>query len=206
MRTPRAAKHFVELLGRVIGDRGGGVFQLMAGQNADDLLVGADDAFGHELLDARHAGGAGRLAAEAAGADLGLGVEDFLVGHFADHAVAPLQGPQALGQVDRPVDFDGAGDGRGPAAWASISPKYRSAIVPVRLAVVESQPAMLDQLVERVGPGGVDHGQPGNAVDQPQLVQFVKRLAESAAVAQVSAGHGDPIGRLPAAGPPARGT
>ena len=44
------------------------------------------------------AGGAGRLAAEAARADLGLGVEHLLVGHLADHAVAALQGPQAFGR------------------------------------------------------------------------------------------------------------
>ena len=41
-----------------------------------------------QQLGAGDAGGAGRLAAEAAGADLGLGVEDLLVGHFAHHAVA----------------------------------------------------------------------------------------------------------------------
>ena len=74
-----------------------------------------------QQLGAGHAGGAGRLAAQAAGADLRLGVEDLLVGHFADHAVADVQRPQALVQIHRPIDFDGAGDRRGPLRAASSS-------------------------------------------------------------------------------------
>ena len=93
-----AAEHFVELLlvGRMIGHGGRGVFQLVAGEDADDALVGPDDALGHQLLHAGHAGRAGRFAAQPAGAHLGLGVEDFLVGDFADHAVAPFQGAEHL--------------------------------------------------------------------------------------------------------------
>ena len=56
---------------------------------------------------------------------------------------------------------------------------------------------MFVQLVERVGAGGVDHGQPRHAVDQAELVQFVKRFAERARVAEVAAGHDDPIGHFP---------
>ena len=68
----------------------------MAGEDADHPLVAADHAFGNQLLDAGHAGGAGRLAAQAAGAHLGLGVEDLLVGHFADHAVAHTPAPGGI--------------------------------------------------------------------------------------------------------------
>ena len=76
--------------------------------------LGADDAFLAQLARAGDAGRRGRLAAEAAGADLGLGVEDLLIGHFAHHAAAAVQGPQRLGQVHRTIDLDGAGDRRGP--------------------------------------------------------------------------------------------
>src|SRR5439155_417602 len=112
-----AAEDFVEfgLVGGVVGDRGGGVFELVAGEDADDALIAADDPFFDELLDAGHAGGAGRLAAQAAGADLGLGVENLLVAGLAHHAVAEGERAQALGQVDWAVDLDGAGDRFGPA-------------------------------------------------------------------------------------------
>ena len=82
---------------RVVGDRRGRVLELVAGEDADDALARGDDAFLAEQLRAGDAGGAGRFAAEAVGADLGLGVEDLLVGHFADDAVAPFERPQALG-------------------------------------------------------------------------------------------------------------
>src|SRR5487761_1426911 len=62
----------------------------------------------------RRAGGTGRFAAQAAGADLGFGVQNLLIVHLAHHALANIECPQALQQVDRPIDFDGAGDGRGP--------------------------------------------------------------------------------------------
>ena len=47
----------------------------------------------HSSLRAGDAGGAGRFAAEAAGADLGLGVENFLVAHLPHDAVAVLRAP-----------------------------------------------------------------------------------------------------------------
>ena len=65
-------------------------------------------------------------------------------------------------------------------------------------AAVPAQAALLVQLVERVGAGGVDHGQPRHAVDQAELVQLGEGLAERAGVAQVAAGHDDPVGHLPA--------
>ena len=83
--------------------------------------LGAMTPSSRSSLRAGDAGGAGRLAAEAAGADLGLGVEDLLVGHLAHDAVAALERPQALGQVHRPVDFDGAGDRRRRGGCASSS-------------------------------------------------------------------------------------
>ena len=62
-----AAEHLIELLlvRRMVGDGGRGVLELMAGEDADHPLVAADHPFGHQLPGAGHAGGAGRLAAQA---------------------------------------------------------------------------------------------------------------------------------------------
>jgi hypothetical protein len=81
------------LVGGVVGDGGRRVLQLMAGENADDPVARGDDALLTQQLGAGDARGAGRFAAEAIGADLRLGVEHLLVGHLADDAVAPVEGP-----------------------------------------------------------------------------------------------------------------
>ena len=49
--TP-AAEHLVELIliGRVVGDRGGGVLELVARQNANDPLIGCDGSFVDEVF------------------------------------------------------------------------------------------------------------------------------------------------------------
>src|SRR3954451_20477134 len=82
----------------------------MSGQNANDAFAGRDDAFFAQQLGAGDARSTCRFAAEAVGADLGLSVEDLLIGHLADDAIAPVQGAQALGEVHRAVDFDGTGN------------------------------------------------------------------------------------------------
>ena len=66
-----------------------------------------------------------------------------------------------------------------------------------RIPAVPAQAALLVELVERVGAGRVDHRQPRHALDQPERLEFGKRLAEGARVAQVAARHDDPVGRLP---------
>ena len=101
-------------------------------------------------------------------------------------------------QIDRPVDLDGAGDGRGPALLGVHLAVELARCRCCRAAAVPPQAALLDQFVERVGPGGVDHRQPRHAVDQAQLVQLVEGLAEGAGVAQVAAGDDDPVGHFPA--------
>ena len=95
----------------VVFHRRVGVLQLVAGEDADDLLVGRDDLLVEQLVQAGDAGGAGRLAAETVAGDHGAVFEDLVVGHFAHHAVHHLQRAQGLGQIDRPADLDGAGDG-----------------------------------------------------------------------------------------------
>ena len=90
-----AAEHTVEflLIGAVVGNGRVGVFELVSGQDADDALVSADHTFRAELFGTGHAGGTGRLAAEAARADLRFRVQDLLIRYLADHAVARIQGP-----------------------------------------------------------------------------------------------------------------
>jgi len=110
-----AAKDFVELLlvGRVISDGGRGVLELVAREDADDAFIRADHALIAQQPSAGDAGSAGRLAAKAAGGDLGLGVEHFLIADVAHDALHLFERPQALPQVDRPVDFDRTGNCRG---------------------------------------------------------------------------------------------
>src|SRR5437016_11348055 len=43
-----------------------------------------------------------------------LGVENLLIGNFADNAAAAVESAQRLGEVDRVVDLNGTGDGGGP--------------------------------------------------------------------------------------------
>ena len=59
---------------------------------------------------------------------------------------------------------------------------------------------MADELVEGLGAGGVDDGQAGDPVDQAEMLELDERLAEGAGVAEVAAGHDDPVGRLPGQG------
>src|SRR5262249_45506400 len=123
-----AAKDTVELVlvGRVVGDGGRRVLQLVAGEDAHDSLARLNNAFFAKQLGAGDAGRAGRFAAQAVGAHLGLGVEHLLVGYFAHHAVAALQRANALVQIHRAVDFDRAGD-RGSAPRCII--EFRVVVV-----------------------------------------------------------------------------
>ncbi len=101
-------------------------------------------------------------------------------------------------KIHRTIDLDGAGNRRRAAVgrrrarrsncrmiWSSGRPPF------------QRRPRCSYKFIQRVGPGRVDHGQARHAIDQPQLVQFVKRLAKRAAVAQVAARHDDPIRHLP---------
>src|SRR4029077_10404261 len=71
-----AAEHFVELflICRVIGDGCGWVFELMAGQNANDALIRADDALITEQPSTGDARGTRRFAAESARGNFGFRV------------------------------------------------------------------------------------------------------------------------------------
>lgn len=82
------------------------VLEWMAGQDAGNAFVGIDDPVGEQVFEARNGRGGSRFAAEAIETDLGLGVDDFLVGNGEDYAVTDLQGPQAFFEVYRPGDLD----------------------------------------------------------------------------------------------------
>ena len=146
------------------------------------------------------AGRAGRFATNSACAHLGFGVEDLLVRNFANDPVHEVECAQALLQIHGAIDFDGAGDrvGFGFASVEFVVVIASDAIV--GFAVVPAQAAAFVQLMEGVSAGGIDHCQARNAVDQAELMEFDKGLAESARVTEVAAGDHDPIGRLPTQG------
>ena len=84
-------------------------------------------------------------------------------------------------------------------AFAASSPrKYASTLPWSGSTAVPAQALALVELEERVGPGGVDDRQPRGVLDQAQVHQLDERLAEGGRVAEVAAGHDDPVGHLPA--------
>ena len=90
----RGCRALVELLlvGGVVGDGGGRVFELVAGEDADDAVARGDDPLLTSLRARRRWR---RWPARSRGRrrDLRLGVENLLVGHLADDAVAALRAP-----------------------------------------------------------------------------------------------------------------
>ena len=181
----------------MVSHRGRRILELVAREDADDPFVPADHAFGHELLRAGHTRGAGRLAAKTAGSHLCLGVENLLLRDFADHAIADFERPQALVEIHGPVDLDGAGNRVGPFLVAVELVVVVAGGREIGPAAFPAEATVVIELVEGVGAGGVDHGQPGNAVDQAELAKFGEGLAEGARVAEVAARHHDPVGNLP---------
>ena len=198
MRT----EHFVEFLrvAAVVRHGRGRVLELMARQDADHAVGRRDHAFLAEEFRPGHTRSAGRLAAETAGADLGFRVEDLLVGDLPHHAVAPLQSAEALFEVHRPVDLDGAGNRVGTAAFVVHLLEERVDLRAVRISAVPADLFFVKHAEQRIGPGGVDDGQTRDPVDQAQLVKLVERLAEGAGVSEVSARDHDPVRDVPAQG------
>ena len=97
----------------VVFDGGVGVFELVAGEDADDAGIAIDDALLDEQAGAGDGRGAGRFAAEAVTTDQGFVFENRGIVDLANDAVHHVQSAQGLGQVDGAADLDGAGDGVG---------------------------------------------------------------------------------------------
>ena len=150
----------------------------MAGQDADHPVIPADHSLGYQLAGSGDAGGTGRFAAEAACSHLGLGVEDLLLRDFANNSVADLERSQALVEIDRPVDLDGAGQRVGPLLLAVEFVVVVTGGGQIGPATLPAKAAVVVELVERVGTGGIDHRQPRHPVDQAEVPQFGKGLAE----------------------------
>ena len=181
----------------VVSDGRGRILEQVAGEDADDALGGVDQAALDQFARAGDAGGAGGFAAEAPATDLGLGVENFLIGDALDHAAHQVEGPETFFQVDRAVDFDGAGQGFGAAAGGVHGGIETVDLGVVHSAAVPAEAFVVDQAIERVGSGGVDDGQARDFFDQAQFEEFGEGLAERAGVAEVAAGYDNPVGNFP---------
>ena len=181
----------------MVGDRGCGVFELVPRQNAHHSLIPTDHALRHELFGTGHAGCARRFAAQAASSHLRLGIEDLLLAHFSHHAVAHLKGSKALIEIHRAIDLDGTGDRIGPFVLAVQLVVVVARGREVGAAAFPAQAAIVIQLVERVGTGGVDHSQPRHTIDQAERAQLCEGFSKSARIAKITAGHHDPVGHLP---------
>src|SRR5262249_43550067 len=101
------AQHFFKrvLIGAVVSDRRRRIFQLMARKYANDALVGADDALMSQLAAAGDARRRSGLTTQAAGTNLGLGVQNLLIRDLTNDALTTFQSAQRLVETDRPIDF-----------------------------------------------------------------------------------------------------
>ncbi len=123
-------------------------------------------------------GGGGGLATDAALADDGFRVGDFLFGDAFDGAAGFADFEGGFGPGDGVADFDGGGEGVGVGLGAEF-------------------PALLDELVEGRGAFGLDDAEAREAGNEAVGAEFAEGLAEGGHVAEVAAGKDDPIGDLP---------
>src|SRR5215469_7544085 len=80
----------------VVVDGVGRILQGVSGEDEDDTLFPADFALGDELLEASESNGRGGFAADAFGADLGLGEGDLLLGDLLAPATGGAEGAESL--------------------------------------------------------------------------------------------------------------
>ena len=73
-----------------------GILQRVPGEDANDPLASADDSLSAQRSGASDTGGRRRLAPQAAASDLCLGIQDFLIRDFANHASAVVERRSAL--------------------------------------------------------------------------------------------------------------
>ena len=184
----------------MVSDRGRGVFELMAGQNAHDAVFIADDTLLPQELCARDARGAGRLATDPTCSDLCLRIKNLLIAHLADNPIANVQGPQAFFQVHRTIDLDGACNRIG-LGFAPIE----LIVVPTRCfhprsSAIPAQVSLVIEHIERVSSRCVDHCQSRHLGNQSQFLELDECFSKRAAVAQIPPWNDDPIGYLPTQG------
>ncbi len=77
-----------------------------------------------------------------------------------------------------------------------IQPAWRGF---VEMAIIPAKAGFFVQVKERVRAAGIDDGQAGEFVDQTEHFQLDESFAERAGVAEVPAGHDDPVRHAPAA-------
>ncbi len=170
-----------EELAAVVVDGVVGVLEGMAGEDEDDALFPADLALGDELLEASEGDGGGGLAADALGADLGLGEGDLLLGDLLAPAAGGAEG------TERPC-------ARRPGLPMRMAVARVLALTGISsfAAVVVGEPA-----IERVGAFGLDDADLRDARDEAEMVHLGEALGKCGAVGEVAAGNDDVLGDLP---------
>lgn len=196
--APTAENLFeVLLICAVIGNGRGRVFELVSGENTNNTIGRSDDPFFAEAFGTRHACSTRGFAADPASADPCLRVHDLLVTDLANQAVTEVERSQAFLEVDGTIDLDGGRDRRRLQVFGVEMVVVGLGDLRVGQAIVPGHAVGIDELVEGLGTGGVDHGEPRNPINQAKVLEFNEGFAEGARVSEVAAGYHDPVGRLP---------
>ena len=87
--------------------RGIGVFEFMAGEDADDLVAWTDDAFLEEHMRTRDTCSRRRFTAKAVAGDHRAVFKNRRIIDFTHHAIHHVERSQGLDEVHRATDFDG---------------------------------------------------------------------------------------------------
>ncbi len=136
------------------------VLQGVAGEDKHDALLRGDLAEGDELLEAGEGDGGGGFAADAFGADLGLGEGDLLLGDLLAPAAEVVDDGGGLAPGGGVADADGGGAGVGGDGLHD--------------AVGVDEPA-----VERVGAFGLDDADLRHARDEAELMHLHEALCRA---------------------------
>ena len=159
-----------------------GVLQQVAGEDRDDVVGWPDHARGGELPDARQGGRRGGLAADAAEADLGFGVGDFLLAHLLDHAAREAHFVQRFGPGDGVANANGRGQRFGPGHRAEGGLAGGAC-----------------EFIERRGAFSLHDGQARASGNQPLGHHLAQGFAKRRGIAEIAAGKDHPIRRVPVA-------
>ena len=156
-----------------------GILESVAGEQEHDTILGGDLALSDEFLEAGQGNGGGGLAADAFGADLGLGQGNLLLGGLFTPAAGLFKG----------------GDGLAPGGWVANANRAGSGVSGDGVQFASA--VCLHGPVKGIGAFGLDDADAGKARNQAELVHFAESLAERGAVGEVAAGHDQVLGNLP---------